>query len=96
MPLVDFKHYTPVEISEYAVSKQFQEDPAFKWWVKDVLHQRYRIISKVNMRYWQETHNFGIRIPKKVKEDLEIDKSTRTNFWELGIQKDMAKVRIAF
>ena len=31
-----------------------------------------------------------------VKESLDIDKATGTNFWELAIQKDMDNVRIAF
>ena len=96
VPLVDLKHSNPLELAEYAVSNQLQEEPAFKWWVKDVLRRRDRIISKVKARYWRKTHKFGIRIPKTVKEALEIDKATGINFWELAIQKEMANVRIAF
>ena len=96
VPLVDLKHSNPLELAEYAVSNQLQEEPAFKWWVKDVLRRRDRIISKVKARYWRKTHKFGIRIPKTVKEALEIDKATGTNFWELAIQKEMANVKIAF
>ena len=29
---------------------------------------------------------FGIRIPKTVKEALEVDKATGTNFWGIVIQ----------
>ena len=94
MPLVDLKHSIPVELVEYAVSNQFQEEPAFKWQVKDVLNWQDRIISKVKTRYWGETHKFGIIIPKAVKEDLDTDKATGTNFLDLNINEDMANARI--
>ena len=96
MTLVDLKHSNPVELAEYAVDNQLLEEPVFKWWVKQVLSRKDRIISKVKTRYWRKTHKFGIRITKKVKESLDIDKATGTNFWELAIQKDMDNMRIAF
>ena len=43
-----------------------------------------------------ENHKFGIRIPKTVKEGLDIDNAVETNFWEIVIQKDMDSVRIDF
>ena len=73
VPLVDLKHSDPVEFSEYAVANQLQEEPVFKWWVKDVLRWQDRIFSKVKTRYWRKTHSFGIRMTKMVKEALEID-----------------------
>ena len=96
VPLDDLKHYNPVELSEHAVANQLQEEPDLKWWVKDILSQRYKIISTVKTRYWWETHKFGIRIPKTVVEALEIDKAAGTKFSELAIQKEMGNVRIAF
>ena len=68
----------------------------FKWWVKDVLRWKDRIISKVKTRYWSKAHKFGIRIPETDKEALAIDKVTGTNFWELTIHKKMANMRISF
>ena len=94
MPSVDLKHSNPVDLSEYTVANQFQEDPAFKWWVKDLLRQRDRIISKVKTIYWRKTHKFGIIIPKAAKEDLDTDKATGTNFLDLNINEDMANARI--
>ena len=46
VPLVGLKHSNPVDLAEYAVYNQLQEDPVFKLWVKDVLCRRDRIISK--------------------------------------------------
>ena len=57
---------------------------------------KYQIISKVKARYWQKTHKFGIRIPNKVKESLEIDKVAGTNFGELSIHKEMNNLESSF
>ena len=82
-----FKHSSSVEFAEYAVANHVKEEPAVKWWVKDVLHWQDQIISIGKTRYWRKNHKFGIRITKMVKESLDIDKATRTNFGELAIQK---------
>ena len=74
VPLKELKESNPVEVAEYAVSCNIHEEPAFVWWVKDVLKQRNRIISKVKSKYWKTTHKFGIKLPHSVKEALEIDK----------------------
>ena len=76
--LKDIKDSYPLEIAEYAVANPIQEEPAFKWWVGDVLCTRNRIIGKVKSRYWRMTHKFGIRVPKSVPEALKIDEDTGT------------------
>jgi hypothetical protein len=52
-------------------------------------------MSKVKSRYWQ-TQKFGIRLPKTVTEALEINKVTDTDFWQKAVNKEMAKVKIAW
>jgi hypothetical protein len=37
VPLVELKDSNPVELAEYAVANRIHEEPAFKWWVADVL-----------------------------------------------------------
>ena len=54
LPLVDLKHSHPLELYKYAVYNQFQEEPAFKWWVKYVLSWQDRIISNIKARYWRK------------------------------------------
>jgi hypothetical protein len=95
-PLADLKESNPVEVAEYAVANKISEEPAFAWWIKDVLRRRDRIISKVKSRHWKRTHKFGIRVPKTVKEALEIDAETGTNLWKLAIEKEMKNVMPAF
>jgi hypothetical protein len=79
VPLSELKASNPVEVAEYAVANQLVEEPAFAWWVKDVLRRRNRIISKVKSKYWKTTHKFGIRLPHSVKQALQIDEETGTN-----------------
>ena len=45
------------------------------------LKKRDRIIAKVKTKYWKTTHKFGIRIPKNLKEALELDKLNGNDYW---------------
>jgi hypothetical protein len=94
--LKDLKESNPIEVAEYAVANRIAEEPAFKWWVSNVLRRRNRIISKAKSRYWRTTHKFGIRLPHSVEEALNIDRITGTDFWRKAINKEMSKVKIAW
>ena len=54
------------------------------------------IIGKVKKQYWYTTHKFGIKLPKMIKEALEIDKTTEMDYWWKAIQKEMKKMMVAF
>ena len=95
-PLKNLKESHPVQVAEYAVNNQLVEEPAFAWWVKDVLRRKDRIISAVKSRYWKRTHKFGIRVPKSIQEALDIDRETGTTHWHDAIQKEMKNVMPAF
>ena len=58
--------------------------------------KRNRVISKLKGKYWSTTHKFGIRLPKDVKEALEIDRITVTDFWRKVVNKEMSKVKVAW
>ena len=83
--LANLKESYPVQVAEYAVNNKIDQEPAFNWWVRQVLRKRDRILSKVKSRYWRTTHKFGIRVPKTVQEALQIDKETGTDYWEKAI-----------
>jgi hypothetical protein len=42
------------------------------------------------------THKYGIRIPKNIKEVIEIDRENGNTLWMDAIKLEMAKVRIVF
>jgi len=96
VPLKDLKESYPIQVAEYAVANKLAEEPAFAWWISDVLRKRDRIISKVKSRYWKRTHKYGIRLPKLVQEALKLDGETGTDFWHKAIEKEMTNIMPAF
>ena len=97
----DIKDSYPVQLAEFAIQNKLQEEPAFAWWVKYTVKKKNRIIAKIKSKYWEKTHKYGIRIPKSVKEALEIDAENEAagievpKWWD-AIMKEMKNVRIAF
>ena len=79
----------PVKVSEYAVANNIEDEPALAWWYKVVSRKRNRIISKVKSRYWKTTHKFGIRLPKTVAGDFELDRLNGNDFWRKSIELEM-------
>ena len=100
LPLKDLKESHPIEVAEFALAKRIADEPAFAWWVRGTLKTRNRIVNKVKSRYWKQTHKFGIRLPKTVKEALEIDKENKNTFWadawKEAIKKEMKTVSHAY
>jgi hypothetical protein len=96
VPLVKLKDSNPVELAEYAVGNKIKQEPAFCWWVADVLQKQNQIIAKVKHQYWQTTHKFGIRLPKMVEEAVQIDRKTGTTYWTDAIKREMEWVGVAF
>ena len=77
----------PVELAGYVAENRLDIDPAFKWWVRDVIRRYNRIIAKVKAKYWRTTHKFGIWVPKYVDEPLAIEKENGNTLWYTAIQK---------
>jgi hypothetical protein len=97
--LADLKMSHPIETAEYAKILDIDHEPAFNWWVPHVLRKRDRIISlvrKQNPRYLKRAHEFGIELPKTIKEALELDKKNGNTFWADAIAKEMKDVCVAF
>lgn len=93
--LKDIKELNPVEVVEYAVANRIAEEPAYKWWVLQVLWRRNCIILKVKGWYWHTTHKFGIHLPHSAEEALRLDEESGTNHWRHAINKEMSKVKVA-
>ncbi len=54
------------------------------------------LVRKRNPRYLKRTYEFGIELPKTIKEALELDKKNGNTFWADAIAKEMKDVCIAF
>jgi len=96
IPLKDVKNSNPVELAEYAITAKIDDEPAFKWWTRNALRKRDRIIKKVKSRYWKRTHKYAVELPKSVDEAYAIDRATGTTFWADAIAKEMRNVSMAF
>lgn len=90
--LKDMKDSYPVELAEFAVENGYAEEPAFAWWISHVLKKRDRIVAKVKSKYWQRTHKYGLRVPKTVKEAIEIDRENGNTLWWDALMKEMVNV----
>jgi Reverse transcriptase (RNA-dependent DNA polymerase) len=96
LELKDVKNAYPVQLAEYAIGNQIQDEPAFAWWVPHVMKKRKRILSATKSKYWLKTHKYGIEIPKSVEDARRIDAKNGDNIWWDAIMKEMKNVRIAF
>ena len=95
LPLRDVKDSNPIDLAEYAIASKIDHEPAFKWWVPLVMRKRGRMINKVKKKYWRTTHKYGIRVPKTVKEALQIDKENGNTYWSDAIKKEMSKAQVS-
>ena len=71
-------------------------EPAFAWWVPYVLKKRNCILAKIKSKYWNQTHKYGIEIPKSVKRAKYIDGFNQNTLWWDAIMKEMKNIRPAF
>ena len=90
------KESNPIEAAEFAVAMGLADEPAFSWWVKDVLRHKASIISKVKSKYWKTTHMFGIKLPHSVEEALELDRLSNTDYWAKAIAKENSRVNVSW
>ena len=96
IPLKDLKESMPVQVVEYAIANRIAKEPAYAWWVCDVLRWCDCIISKVTSQYWKWTHKYGIKLPKMVKQAYKINEEMGTTFWHDAIEKEMKNVMPMF
>ena len=54
------------------------------------------MINKVKKKYWRTTHKYGIRVPKTIKEALQLDKEDGNTYWADAIKKEMSKAQVSY
>jgi hypothetical protein len=89
LSLNEIKNSNPLQLAENAVQRQYSGEPAFTRWVLHVLQKRNQIIGKVNSKYWVQTHKFGVKIPKSVKEAIAFDAENGNTLWWDATCKEM-------
>ena len=97
LPLKDVKQSNPLEVAEYAISRDLEKEPAFKWWVGNIIRTRRRCISRLKAtRRCKDGLKYGIEVPNSIEEAEELDRKYGNDLWKKAIQKELDKVRIAF
>ena len=71
-------------------------EPTFAWWVPTILKKKHRVISKLNSKYWESSHKYGIRLPHLVEEILKLDKENNNDLWYQAIHKEIKNGKAAF
>ena len=97
--LSDLKESHPIQVSEYLLEQGISHEPAFNWWVTNVLKKQEAIISALNgtaSRVIIKNIKFGIKVPQRVNEALRLDENNGNYLWIYGIEKEINSVTIAF
>lgn len=96
LTLKDLKNSNAVDVAEYAKANRIDQEPAFDWWIHDVLKRRDRLIKMARSHRLKTGYKFGIRVPDSVEEAIEIDTINGNTLWQDAIAKEMQNVYIAF
>ena len=96
MPLKLLKESYPVETATFAVAREIQDEPAFKWWVPYTLRHRDCIIASVNTRVSKVSHKYGVELPRSVQHAKELYEKNGNSLWNDAINKEMGNLKVAF
>ena len=94
--LKDIKEAYPVQLAEYTVAYNISMDSAFAWWVPHTLKKRNRMIEKLKPKYWLNTHKFGIKVPKNMKQVIEFKLENGNTLWWYAVCQEMKNVCAVF
>ena len=96
LPLTTLKKDNPLEVAQYAVQNKIDYEPAFDWWAKECLKRSKRLIGKARSRsYKRSGFKYGIMVPMRVNEAMQLDKDNGNDLWQKAIEKERAKVKQA-
>ena len=96
LSLKELKNSNSVDVAEYAKANRIDSEPAFDWWVHDVLRRKNRLIKMARSHRLKTGYKFGLRVPDTVEEALVIDKENGNTLWQDAIAKEMQNVYVAF
>lgn len=90
---------TPIhllETAKFAIAWDIHMEPAFAWWVENILKTQKHIIDKVKSQYWKVTMKFGIEIPKNINKAFALDDRNNNDYWQVAINKEIKMADIAY
>ena len=96
IPLSVMKESNPIEVAEFAVAKDIDDEAAFCWWVPYTLRKRDRIVSAISSRVKRVTHKYGIEVPRSLTEAYRLDDKNGNTMWRDAINREMTNLGVAF
>ncbi|MGH3054925.1 MAG: hypothetical protein ACRDL7_08110, partial [Gaiellaceae bacterium] len=96
LSLKQLKETNPVKVAQYAVNNCIDAEPAFDWWVRELLKRQKRLIKAGVSRHRRAGYKFGIRLPESTQEALRYATDDGTMLWRDAIEKAMENVKVAF
>jgi hypothetical protein len=90
------KESNPVEVDEYAATKNLLHIPEFVWWDPDVLKKCTIIIAAVTKSYNKRSHKLVIKVRKSWDDYMRLDKENNSTLWQDVVRTEMKNVIIAF
>ena len=96
VPLNIVKESNPIELAEYAISRDIQDEAAFAWWVPYIIKKRNRVIKMTEHKNIKPKMKFGVEVPQTVEEAEELDRKNGNKLWHLAINKELKNVIVAF
>ena len=96
LTLKELKETNAVEVAQYAVNNKIDHEPAFDWWVRDVVRRKNRLIKMSKSAKVREGYKFGIQIPRDVEDALQLDRENGNTLWQDSLEKEMSNMRVVF
>ncbi len=87
--LSSLKETNMVEVTQYAVANNLQDENAFKWWVPHAIHKHERIIKLTKRRRSTNRFKYGIELPRNIAHAHVLDRANRNTLWGDAIKKEM-------
>ena len=66
VPLNVLKNNELILLAEYAKAIKIEKEPAFNWWLRQVLRKKSRLLSKLTSLYHKTNLKFGLEIPRSI------------------------------
>lgn len=96
VPLKVMKEHFPVQVAEFAVAREIEDEPTFAYWVPYTLRKRDRVIAAAIARMKKSTHKYGIEVPTSVEDAKRIDTMNGYTLWADALDLKMSNVAVAF
>ena len=96
IPLKTLKETNPLQVADYAKGNHIDAEPAFDWWVSDVLRRRRRLIKGAQSRHRRTGFKFGVPLPLSIRDAMQLDREAGNTLWMDALRKEMGAVMVAF